>query len=50
MSIYTEPRSASDLKECYFYHTMGCSHWSMLDFVVARSEKRIRSDESCHDG
>ena len=22
MSIYTEPRSVSDLKECYFYHTM----------------------------
>ena len=22
MSIYTEPRSVSDLKDCYFYHTM----------------------------
>jgi hypothetical protein len=29
---------------------MGCSHRSMLDFVVAWSEKRIRSDESCDDG
>jgi len=22
MSIYTEPRTVSDLKDCYFYHTM----------------------------
>jgi hypothetical protein len=49
MSIYTEPRSVSDLKDCYFYHTMDLpgigkieGNWDLRPNLHGRRKENLR--------